>query len=94
MFSNVFGNLFNGAVGPTTGLASLSNAALNAYNNQGMAAQQYSAMQAQQYQQAYNTAARPEWMIAGKVMSITEFADEIFGDTPARTLFLLKHSEK
>jgi hypothetical protein len=64
----------------------------NPYMNQGMAAQQRAAYMAQQ--QAYTAALKPEWMINGKSMSITEFADELFGDTPQRTLFLLKYSDK
>jgi len=35
-----------------------------------------------------------EWMYNGEEMTITEFADKVFGDTPKRTEFLLKHSEK
>jgi len=76
--------------------SSIANAAQqnsNPYMNQGMAAQQRAAYSAQQ-QQMYQAAAKPEWVIAGKAMSITEFADTLFGDTPQRTLFLLKYSDK
>ena len=31
------------------------------------------------------------WMFNGKPCSITEFADLVYGDTPQRTQFLLKH---
>jgi len=79
--STNLGQSISGAVG-----------AQNPYMNQGQAAQQRAAYMAQQ--QAYTAALKPEWMIAGKSMSITEFADELFGDTPARTMFLLKYSEK
>jgi hypothetical protein len=93
MFNNVFGGLF-GPTGPT-GYGQLGNAqqSSNPYMTQGQMAQNNAAWLAQQ-QQAYTAAMKPEWMIAGKVMSITEFADELFGDTPARTMFLLKYSEK
>jgi hypothetical protein len=60
------------------------------YQNQNHAA--WMAQQAQR--QAYTQAVPPKWMINGKIMSITEFADELFGDTPQRTLFLLKYSDK
>jgi hypothetical protein len=65
------------------------------YSNQGQMAQNHAAWMAQQAQrQAYTQAVPPKWMINGKIMSITEFADELFGDTPQRTLFLLKYSDK
>jgi hypothetical protein len=79
--SNNLGQSISGAVG-----------AQNPYMNQGMAAQNNAAYQAQQ--QVYKARPDPEWVIAGKAMSITEFADELFGDTPARTMFLLKYSDK
>jgi hypothetical protein len=41
-----------------------------------------------------NTNVWPQWVINGRPMCITEFATELFGDTPERTMFLLKHSEK
>jgi hypothetical protein len=40
----------------------------------------------------YQTSAR--WMIDGRVMSMEQFADELFGnDTPEKTMFLLKYSK-
>lgn len=86
--SNNLGKSMSGALG--TGLA--QQAGHNPYMNQGMLAQQHAAFQAQQ--QVYKARPDPEWMIAGKAMTITEFADELFGDTPARTMFLLKYSDK
>ena len=93
MLNNMFGNLFGQSMSTNLG-QSISGAvgAQNPYMNQGMLAQQHAAFQAQQ--QVYKARPDPEWVIAGKAMSITEFADELFGDTPARTMFLLKHSEK
>jgi len=64
---------------------------MNPYMNQNMAAQQYSAMLGQQYninRQTYN------WVWDGKPVTITEFAELAYGDTPQRTMFLLKHSDK
>lgn len=90
-FSGIFGNSMSGALGGS--IANAAQQSSNPYMNQGMAAQQRAAYMAQQ-QQMYQAAARPEWMIAGKAMSITEFADTLFGDTPQRTLFLLKYSDK
>jgi hypothetical protein len=45
-------------------------------------------------QASTNTNLWPQWVINGRPMCITEFATELFGDTPERTMFLLKHSEK
>lgn len=91
LFGSLFGNSMSGALG-----GSIANAAqqanYNPYANQGMIAQHQAAYMAQQ--QAYTAAMKPEWMIAGKAMSITEFANELFGDTPQRTMFLLKYSDK
>lgn len=87
--SGIFGQSMSGTLGQSMSSALGSQ---NPYMNQGMAGQQQAAYMAQQ--RAYTAAARPEWMIAGKAMTITEFADELFGDTPARTMFLLKYSEK
>jgi hypothetical protein len=41
-----------------------------------------------------NSTVWPQWVINGRPMCITEFATELFGDTPERTMFLLKHSER
>jgi len=94
MPNSIWGGLFGGNMGHSISgaLGNPAQQASNPYMNQGMAAQQHAAYQAQQ--QAYTAALKPEWMIAGKAMSITEFADELFGDTPARTMFLLKYSDK
>jgi hypothetical protein len=95
---SLLGSLFGAGMGHSISgsLGQSMNSALgsqNPYMNQGMAAQQRAAYMAQQ-QQMYQAAVKPEWMIAGKAMSITEFADELFGDTPQRTMFLLKYSDK
>jgi hypothetical protein len=87
--SGIFGQSMSGALGQNMSGALGSQ---NPYMNQSMAAQQRAAYMAQQ--QAYTAALKPEWMINGKSMSITEFADELFGDTPQRTMFLLKYSDK
>ena len=97
---SLLGSIFGGNMGHSIssglggmGIANAAQQSQNPYANQGMAAQQRAAYMAQQ-QQMYQAAAKPEWMIAGKAMTITEFADELFGDTPARTMFLLKYSDK
>ena len=46
------------------------------------------------HQASTNTNLWPQWVINGRPMCITEFATELFGDTPERTMFLLKHSER
>lgn len=57
------------------------------YNQQSMA-NAYSAQQARAY-------TPPKWVVNGvPYYSITEFADAVFGDTPARTMFLLKYEDK
>jgi len=33
-----------------------------------------------------------QWMFDGEVLTITEFAQRVYGDTPQRTEFLLKYS--
>jgi len=45
----------------------------------------------QSYHDAVN---RPKWVWNGRAVSITDFAELAFGDTPAKTLFLLKYSDK
>lgn len=35
----------------------------------------------------------PSWTWNGQAVSITEFANLAYGDTPQRTLFLLKYGE-
>ena len=80
--SGALGGSISGALG---GLA--QQAGHNPYMNQGMAAQQHAAYMAQQ-----QNIPAPQWVIQGRALTITQFADELFGDTPARTMFLLKYS--
>ena len=35
---------------------------------------------------------RTQWCFNGEFMTITEFAQRVYGDTPQRTEFLLKYS--
>jgi hypothetical protein len=59
----------------------------NGYMNQGLA-NAYSAAQ----QQAFTP---PKWVLNGvHYHSVADFATAVFGDTPARTMFLLKYEEK
>lgn len=85
--SQNMGQSISGALGN-----SAQQSGLNPYMNQGMGGGRLAAYQAQQ--QIYKARPDPQWVIAGKEMTLTEFADEIFGDTPARTMFLLKYSDK
>ena len=93
MFGSIFGNMFTSS-GQTASPSQLQNA----YPSQGygslLQAQQASsqAALARQYAQAQQQAAAPLWMINGRSMSIQDFANELFGDTPERTMFLLKYS--
>jgi hypothetical protein len=87
--SGIFGQGISSALGQNMSGALGSQ---NPYMNQSQAAQQHAAYQAQQ--QLYKARPDPQWVIAGKEMTLTEFADELFGDTPARTMFLLKYSDK
>lgn len=36
---------------------------------------------------------RPIWVFNGEILTITEFAQRVYGDTPQRTEFLLKYSQ-
>lgn len=38
--------------------------------------------------------AMPTWTWNGRAVSITEFANLAYGDTPQRTLFLLKYGDQ
>lgn len=78
LLSSILGTSFSQALGATGANTARQQTNTQAYQNY-MAGQQ----------QAYRP---PQWMIAGRAMSITEFATELFGDTPQRTLFLLKYS--
>ena len=92
MNNGILGNLFGGAMGSSVSgsLGSQISPYQQSIANNGMIGQQQANMQA--YQQMYASSARSQWMIAGKPMTITEFAEELFGDTPQRTMFLLKYS--
>lgn len=71
------------------------------YANQGMAANTQglynsiqASLQAQQGQQYNFNRQTYHWVFNGKPVSITEFADLVYGDTAERTMFLLKYSTK
>jgi len=78
---NVFGQSMNQNIGQS----------LMSFNQQ--AAQQYNAILAQKAQYHFNRQTY-EWVWNGRPVSITEFAELAYGDTPQRTMFLLKHSDK
>ena len=57
------------------------------YQNQGLA-NAYTAQQAQAFRP-------PRWVVDGvQYHSLTDFAEAVFGDTPAKTMYILKHSDK
>jgi hypothetical protein len=57
------------------------------YSQQGLA-NAYAAQQAQAF-------IPPKWVLNGvHYHSVADFATAVFGDTPARTMFLLKYEEK
>lgn len=50
--------------------------------------------QRQQYRQYNINRHTHEWVWNSKPVTITEFAELAYGDTPQKTMFLLKHSDK
>lgn len=81
---NTLGGSISGALGGIQNPPQYSNAW---YNQQGLA-NAYSAAQ----QQAFRPA---RWVVDGvQYHSLTEFAEAVFGDTPAKTMYILKNSDK
>jgi hypothetical protein len=79
------GHSISGALG---GNPAQQQGQYNPYMNQGMASAMYN-------QQLYQAAQQPKWMIDGvPYYSVTDFATAMFGDTPARTMWLLKYEQK
>lgn len=67
--------------------------AQNSMSFSQQAAQQYNAVMAQQ-QTKHNTNRQTyAWVWNGEPLSITEFAQLAYGDSPQRTMFLLKYSD-
>ncbi|CAB5207148.1 hypothetical protein UFOVP180_34 [uncultured Caudovirales phage] len=107
MWDNIFGTqaaqgLQGQLANSAQGLSAGQLAAQNYYNT--LAAQNYAqamnnAQQAQQISQQaqyaqYNANRQTyNWVWNGKPVGITEFAELAYGDTPQKTMFLLKHSE-
>jgi hypothetical protein len=86
--SSVMGSNISGALG-----SSMNNALQNSMNFNQQAAQQYNAIMAQKAQ--YNANRQTyEWVWNGHPVTITEFAELAYGDSPQRTMFLLKYSDK
>lgn len=87
LFDSIFGAGMSQALGQInhTSTPQYSNAW---YANQQGLANAYNAQQARAF-------TPPKWVLNGvPYYSVTEFADAVFGDTPARTMFLLKYSDK
>ena len=83
----MFNILWNDLVGPSVhGQQGSSYQYVNNYSyaNQGMAGQTLYNINRMSY----------DWVWNGKPMTLTEFADKAYGDTPQKTMFLLKHSDK
>lgn len=79
---NTLGNSIGSAVGSNLGQQS----AYGPYQ-QGLA-NAYAAQQAQAFRPA-------KWVLNGvHYNNVADFATAVFGDTPARTMFLLKYEEK
>ena len=100
MPNSIFGGLFGGQVGQA--YSQTPSALQNAYgqhnqqmsqlgimNNQQYAQQALARQYAAQQQRAFEPA---RWVIDGRTLSIEDFAIELFGDTPERTMFLLKYA--
>ena len=84
----------NGSFASSLGQAGLAN--MTSPYQQMTGASAYNTLMAQQAQQAQYNANRYsyDWVWNGKPVSITEFAELAYGDSPQKTMFLLKYSEK
>lgn len=95
MGTTVFSNLGPTGVNPTQSLGQAlggQQGMLGSPYQQMNSAAVYNSMMAQQ---RYNANRQTyDWVWNGKPVSITEFADLAYGDTPQRSIFLLKHSDK
>lgn len=95
LFGGSLGNSMSGALGGNIANAAQQQAAHNPYMNQTLGTpipRGIPAYLAQQ--QIYQASKKPKWVVDGVVYeTVAEFADAVFGDTPARTLFLLKYEE-
>ena len=87
--SGLFGSSISGGLGSSM---SGANNAQNSLNPLVQAAQQYNAILAQTAQYHIHRQTY-EWVWNGRPVTITEFAELAYGDTPQRTMFLLKHSD-
>lgn len=68
------------------------SSAYQQYANQQLNQQAlYNSMLAQNYNANRQTY---DWVWNGKPVTITEFAELAYGDSPQKTLFLLRHSDK
>jgi len=94
--SGLFGQSMSSGMGQSmsSGMGQNMLGALGSASFQQQAAQQYNAAMAQQ-QARYNANRQTyDWVWNGRPVSITEFAELAYGDTPQGTMFLLKYSEK
>lgn len=96
MPNSIFGGLFGQASQTASALQNAYNphqqqGQLGMMNNQHYAQQALARQYAAQQQRAFEP---PRWVIDGRTMSIQDFANELFGDTPERTMFLLRYAGK
>ena len=103
MPNSIFGGLFGGQVGQA--YSQTPSALQNAYNHHNQQMSQLGQMNNSQYaqqalynqyaaQQRQNAFEPARWVIDGRTLSIEDFANELFGDTPERTMFLLRYAGK
>ena len=93
--NSAWNSLANGSFSNSLGQAGLATAMTSPYQ-QMTGASMYNTLLGQQAQQAQYNANRYsyDWVWNGKPVSITEFAELAYGDSPQKTMFLLKYSEK
>ena len=84
---NLFDSIFGAGMGHALGSGQSNIASGYGYQNQGLA-NAYAAQQAQHFRP-------PRWVVDGvEYNSVGAVATAVFGDTPARTMFLLKYENK
>lgn len=81
-----------GSVMTAENVERLQQAATNYYKQMNSA---YSQQQMyNQYWQSQRMLTTATWVFNGEPLTLVEFADKIYGNTPQRTEFILRHSSK
>ena len=60
-------------------------------SNSSMAAQQQAHYNAVLAQAAQQRQPRPEWVFAGETLTVIQFAQRVYGDSPQATEFILRY---